>query len=134
MKERLDDEIISMLKKDSRTANWRIAQKLKISEGTVRYRINRMLGSGKIRRFTIEEGTNRIGALVLVKTFKSSAKTAKQISTSLEVAHIYELSGNEDIALIISANSIDEINSIVDEMRAMNGVKETETKIILKSW
>jgi DNA-binding Lrp family transcriptional regulator len=46
---------------------------------------------------------------------------------------IYEITGQYDIAAIISAPVISEINSYIDEVRKIEGVSDTNTVIILKT-
>src|ERR671915_79138 len=44
-----------------------------------------------------------------------------------------EITGQYDIAAIISAPAISEINSYIDEVRKIEGVSDTNTVIILKT-
>ena len=46
---------------------------------------------------------------------------------------VYEITGQFDIAAIISAPEISEINSYIDEVRKIEGVSDTNTVIILKT-
>lgn len=49
----IDKTIIKILTKDSRTPNTEIAQKVNLSEGSVRARIDKLISSGAIKNFTI---------------------------------------------------------------------------------
>ncbi|MCX6822188.1 MAG: winged helix-turn-helix transcriptional regulator, partial [Candidatus Aenigmarchaeota archaeon] len=62
-----DEKIIDILKKNSRTTITKIAEKVGLTEGAVRYRINELLKNGKIKRFTIDT-ENEIDAIILVST------------------------------------------------------------------
>ena len=46
---------------------------------------------------------------------------------------IYEITGQYDIAVIIVAPTIAEINKYIDEVRKIEGVSDTNTVIILKT-
>jgi DNA-binding Lrp family transcriptional regulator len=46
---------------------------------------------------------------------------------------IYEITGQYDVAVIISADSINEINRSIDEIRRIQGVSNTDTVIILRT-
>jgi DNA-binding Lrp family transcriptional regulator len=46
---------------------------------------------------------------------------------------IYEITGQYDIAVIISATTISEINNCIDEIRKIDGVADTNTVIILRT-
>jgi DNA-binding Lrp family transcriptional regulator len=66
----------------------------------------------------------------------SSADTAVVTSKLLAihgVKIVYEITGQFDIATIISASSISEINQSVDLIRRIEGISDTNTVIILKT-
>jgi DNA-binding Lrp family transcriptional regulator len=45
---------------------------------------------------------------------------------------IYELTGRFDAMVIISASRISELNERIDKIRAIEGVKSTETAVVLR--
>ncbi|MEM2138504.1 MAG: Lrp/AsnC ligand binding domain-containing protein [Candidatus Anstonellaceae archaeon] len=63
-------------------------------------------------------------------------KTA-QIVASLKsvrgVRTIYELTGNMDLLILAQSDSIHDINSLVEAVRACEGVKETTTYLVLET-
>lgn len=48
-------------------------------------------------------------------------------------ARIYEITGQHDIAIIMSAAGIDQVNETIDTVRRVPGVTDTNTVIILKT-
>lgn len=46
---------------------------------------------------------------------------------------VYEITGQYDIAAIITAPAISEINKCIDDIRKIEGVSDTNTVIILKT-
>ncbi|TMP98526.1 MAG: AsnC family transcriptional regulator, partial [Thaumarchaeota archaeon] len=52
--DKADQLIIRVLRDDARISNTDLAKKLDLSEATVRRRIAGLVGSGAIRRFTVE--------------------------------------------------------------------------------
>lgn len=46
---------------------------------------------------------------------------------------IYEITGQYDIAAIITASSVIEINRCIDDVRRIDGVSDTNTVIVLKT-
>lgn len=48
-------------------------------------------------------------------------------------ARIYEITGQHDIAIIMSASGIDQINETIDTVRRVPGVTDTNTVIILRT-
>ncbi len=134
-KDRVDEKIIEYLKENSRESFVDIGKKLKLSESAVRRRVKNLLGSGAIKKFTLELGEeNATSAIVLVSV--DSATDTSKVSlklTKLEgVKTVYEITGQYDITVIISAATIAEINNSIDALRKITGVVDTNTVIILK--
>ena len=134
-KDNVDEKIIVYLKENSRESFVDIGKKLKLSESAVRRRVKNLLGSGVIKKFTLELGEeNATSAIVLVSV--DSATDTSKVSlklTKLEgVKTVYEITGQYDITTIISASTITEINSSIDALRKIPGVVDTNTVIILK--
>jgi DNA-binding Lrp family transcriptional regulator len=134
-KDKIDEKIIEYLKENSRESFVDIGKKLKLSESAVRRRVKNLLGSGAIKKFTLELGEeNATSAIVLVSV--DSATDTSKVSlklTKLEgVKTVYEITGQYDITVIISAATIAEINNSIDALRKITGVVDTNTVIILK--
>ena len=134
-RDKIDEKIIEYLKENARESFVDIGKKLKLSESAVRRRVKNLLGSGVIKKFTLELGEeNATSAIVLVSV--DSATDTSKVSlklTKLEgVKTVYEITGQYDITVIISAATIAEINSSIDALRKIPGVVDTNTVIILK--
>jgi len=134
-RDKVDEKIIEYLKENSRESFVDIGKKLKLSESAVRRRVKNLLGSGTIKKFTLELGEeNATSAIVLVSV--DSATDTSKVSlklTKLEgVKTVYEITGQYDITVIISAATIAEINNSIDALRKITGVVDTNTVIILK--
>jgi len=126
-----DWDIVNLLRKNSRLSNSEIGRILKISEGTVRKRISKMLSDKVIKEFTVNMGVNEVEGIVLVKI---DPKKTSNIQNELKnkFNDIYEFSGRADLAVRISCNSLDALNSSVDSIRNIDGVRGTDTLIKLK--
>jgi len=134
-KDKVDEKIIGYLKENSRESFVDIGKKLKLSESAVRRRVKNLLGSGVIKKFTLELGEeNATSAIVLVSVDSASDTSKVSIRlTKLEgVKTVYEITGQYDITVIISAATIAEINNSIDALRKIPGVVDTNTVIILK--
>ncbi|MDQ3867951.1 MAG: Lrp/AsnC family transcriptional regulator [Thermoproteota archaeon] len=131
-----DDKIIKILQSNSRKSFVEIADEIRLSESAVRRRVKHLIDSGIIKRFTIElESSNKTSAITLISV-SSSADTSIVSSNLMKlngVEVIYEITGQYDIAAIIVAPSIAEINKYIDDVRRIDGVSDTNTVIILKT-
>src|SRR5437867_12576515 len=135
-RDKTDETIIEMLKKDSRQSFVEIGEKLSLSESAVRRRVKNLTDSGVIKKFTIETGdVNSTSPIIPISvdsatdTSKVSAKLAK-----LQGVHtVFEITGQYDIAVIIRAPTITDINACIDNLRKVPGVFDTNTVIILRT-
>jgi DNA-binding Lrp family transcriptional regulator len=132
----LDDKIIGILQSNSRKSFVEIADEIRLSESAVRRRVKHLIDSGIIKRFTIElESGNKTSAITLISV-TSTADTSVVSSNLMKLSGvevIYEITGQYDIAAIIVAPTIAEINKYIDDVRKVEGVSDTNTVIILKT-
>ncbi len=126
-----DKIIVNLLQDNSRISNTEIAKVLNVSEGTIRKRIRKLYDSGVIKKFTIETSQPEVDALVLLKIDSKRYREVLKI-INLKYSEIYEFTGKIDVALRIKCNSIDELNGMVDEIREIEGVVDTDTLVRLK--
>lgn len=126
----IDLKILRILKEDARTKYVDIARIVGLTEGAVRRRIKHLKKNGIIRRFTIEASIELEG-IVLVET--ETAKTEEVTEKIKKIANrVFEISGEHDIAALIQAFTIEELNSKIDEIRKIPWVLNTKTLIKLK--
>ena len=127
----IDIKILEILRQDSRTKYVKIAEIVDLTEGAVRRRVKKMLEQGIIRKFTIETKAE-VEGIVLVKT--DPAQTRKVALKIKGVSDkVFEVSGDYDIAALIQAYSIEELNRKVDNIRGLPEVLDTNTLIKLVS-
>ncbi len=134
-KDNVDDEILRILRDDSRESFVDIGKKLKLSESAVRRRVKNLTDSQIIKKFTIEIGEQNSTKAIVLISVESSMDTSKVSArlTKLDgVKTVYEITGQYDIAVIISSPNITEINLAIDALRKVPGVSDTNTVIILR--
>jgi len=125
----IDKKILELLKKNAREKYVKIAKEVSLTEGAVRQRVKKMTNLGIIRRFTVDIGT-AVEAIILVNT--DPAETNKITRQMKEISgKVYEVSGEYDIAVLVEADNMDELNNKVDEVRRIQGVLNTNTLIRL---
>ena len=131
-----DEKIIKILQNDARKPFVDIANTIGLSESAVRRRIKNLTDNEIIKKFTIEiNNRGKTSAITLISVASSSdTSTVTSKLLNLEgVDVVYEITGQYDIAAIISAPEISEINCYIDEVRKIEGVSDTNTVIILKT-
>jgi len=132
-----DREIVKILKRNGRATYIDVGKKVGLSEGAVRKRVKALVDSGVIKRFTIkvglEEGAEAITLLSVNPSFPTS-EISEVLQKLPNVETVYEVTGQYDIAVVISALNITEVNQCVEKIRRVNGVVNTNTMIVLRSW
>jgi len=132
----IDEKIIKILKNDSRKSFVEIANEIGMSESAVRRRVKNLQDIGVIKKFTIDMGnSNKTSAITLISVNSSAdASTVSNHLLSLKgIEVVYEITGQYDIATVINAPTILEINSYIDEIRKIDGISDTNTVIILRT-
>jgi len=131
-----DQRILEILRVDSRKSFVEIGKELGLSESAIRRRIKNLIDAGSISRFTIEENSDKKTSAITLLSVSSTTDTnsvASKLQTIKGVKVIYEITGQYDIAVILSSDSINEINSSIDDIRRIEGVSDTDTVIILRT-
>jgi len=131
----LDEKILEILKDEGRASYIDIGRKVRLSEGAVRKRIQAMVDSGAISKFTVQVGFTK-GARAMTLLSVNPQFPTSAVSESLKkipgVEAVYEVTGQYDIAATISALNIAEVNRSVEDIRRVDGVTTTNTMIILR--
>jgi Lrp/AsnC family transcriptional regulator, regulator for asnA, asnC and gidA len=131
-----DEKIIRILQADSRRAFVDIANEIGLSESAVRRRVKNLVDRTIIKRFTIELGaSDKTSAITLISVASTADTSAvsNQLMNLNAVKVVYEITGQYDIAAIIAAPAIADINKCIDDIRKIEGVSDTDTVIILKT-
>lgn len=130
----LDKRILEIMKKDSRCPYVEIAEKLGVSEGTIRSRVHKMTEDGIIRGFTIKTSSKNVKALVEVRidVNTDTEEIARKLSEYEGVTEVFEVTGDQDIIAIVDVESSQSLNEIIERVRRYDNVLSTRTRLILK--
>jgi len=122
----IDNKILELLRQNSRTSNSDIADKIGLTEGTVRNRIKRLVKTSVIKKFTIETRPVQREAIVLIRTqTRGSKETLRKIRKHVD--RLFETAGEYDVAAYVTADDLATINGIVDKLRTVEGINSTVT-------
>ena len=80
----------------------------------------------------VNTGANAI-ALISVSPSAQTPEVAQELKRLRGVEVVYEITGEYDVAVIIGATNVGEINRCIDEIRKIDGVGNTNTVIILRT-
>jgi Lrp/AsnC family transcriptional regulator for asnA, asnC and gidA len=135
--DKLDFEIVSCLQQDGRMSFTDMAERLGVSVGTIRTRLNKLVEEGTINiigRVAPEKvGFNayaHIAVFVRPATLKESL--AKRIAKLPEVSFLAMTSGDYDLEVDVMCRDNDHLMEFVGKLSAMNGVNQTKTTLYFK--
>ena len=127
----VDKEIVSILEEDARASFTDIADRIGVSEGTVRNRVDSLEEDGVIEKYTVEiNSANSISAFISVNVSadRSFDAITSEFPDNLE---IYEVAGDIDLIVNVERDTSEKVNQVVDEIRAVEGVESTQTYMVL---
>ncbi len=129
----LDQKIVEMLKNDSRRPFVEIANSLEVSEGTIRSRVRRMTDERIIRGFTIRTSSKNIKALVEIRIAVNTdaGAIAAELAEIRGVTEVFEVTGDQDIIIIVDVESSQRLNDIIERVRHNDRISATRTRLIL---
>ena len=139
-----DRDILSLLEKDSKLTIQQISIKTGLPITTIHNRIKKMEENGIIKGYTVVIDGKKLGiginAYVLINVEYmtpngkkiSQVDLAKKINKNPLVEETSILAGGADIIIKLHSRNIDELNDfIINKLRDMDGVKNTQTMIVL---
>jgi DNA-binding Lrp family transcriptional regulator len=137
--DRLDRSLLSALYQNSRVPIATLAGQHGVSRATIQARINRLLSAGVIRRFTIETGGEiddlTVRALTSMQLQGVSTRAAARSLGRLPAIHrLHTTNGTWDLIAEIRVGSLAALDEVLAAIRAMPGVRNTETSILLSTF
>lgn len=134
----LDRTIIGLLSADARMSVATLARRLKVARSTIQARLERMETGGVIAGYTLKLGEEarqgRLRASVLVSIEpRAQAAILSRLKAISEVERVFTTSGRFDLLLQVAAPNTSVLDSVLDQIGAMTGVKSSESLIHLST-
>ncbi|TKR26104.1 Lrp/AsnC family transcriptional regulator [Natronomonas salsuginis] len=129
----LDRRILAILRRDSRTPYTEIADRVGTSEGTVRNRVEQLLDSGIIERFTVATRTGNVKAMIEigVAVDVDTGTMSERMADWTEVDFVWQVSGEEDVVVVVDTTDTGTLNDLITRARELDEVVSTKTRLIL---
>ncbi len=136
MVDAIDEKILKALMENSRKTYVEIGNIVGLSEGAVRNRVQALVSSGTIRKFTLEVAPSiRVRSLTMISVDPSipTYTISKKVEGLSGIESIYEVTGEYDIVCVVSQRDIEGLNQTIEEIRKLDGVVKTNTVIVLRT-
>jgi len=135
----IDQELLAQLRANGRASVAELAHRLGVSRGTVTNRITRMEDAGIIVGYTVrlrpDVQPNEIGAWMSIAV--EGNETRKVIASLLGepgVAVQHDTNGRWDLLAELRAANLAELSQVLERIRLIKGISNTETSIHLKTY
>jgi len=134
----LDRRLIAVLREDSRAPISKLATVLSVSRATVQTRLDRLLDSGAVLGFTIrvrqDHADDAIRAIMMIEVMgRSTTAVIRQLRGLPELHSLHTTNGTWDLIAEIRALSLTDFDRVLREVRAIDGILNSETSIMLSS-
>ncbi len=134
----IDKELVAILKRDARAPVAKLAKILGVSRGTVQNRLDRLVSSGAILGFTIRAheqiDNDAIKAVMMIEVVgKSTTQVIQKLRGIPQLSKMHTTNGTWDLIVEIHTASLQEFDLVLREVRAIEGVLNSETSILLSS-
>ena len=133
-----DQALISLLRENARASTAELARRLGVSRTTVQSRIDRLeerggiTGQGVRLSSEYEKGLVRAHVLLTV-TPKLADKVVRSLKALSPVRALHSVSGSFDMIVIVESPSISDLDGLLDQIGAMEGVERTLSSIVLST-
>lgn len=133
-----DRALLHALRGNARLSTTELARRLQLSRTTVQSRLERLERRGVIAGYTVvvpdalEAALVRAHVLITVATRQSGAIEAA-LRKIPEVRALHSVSGPFDLIAVVAAQSIGELDALIDRIGALEGVERTTSAIVLST-
>ena len=136
MRDALDRELLALLQTNARESAANLARKLGTARTTVLSRLSRLEREGIIAGYTVrlaQDALNQgLQAFVgLTVAPKAGRAIEARLARMPEVRQLCAVSGEFDYVLLLRAESAVRLNTLLDEIRNLEGVIKTTTSVAL---
>ena len=135
--DKIDAKIIGLLQTNGRMPNTEIARKAKISEATVRNRMDRLIEEDYIKVVAVADpfklGFTVVGNLKISVNIEMAEHVGNELKKLKEIWYVGQMTGVSDFDVEFIVRSLNEFhNLLLKKIHKIRGVIRTETSFVLR--
>ncbi|HEY3832410.1 MAG TPA: Lrp/AsnC family transcriptional regulator [Acidimicrobiia bacterium] len=131
----VDKALIDVLQRDGRTPYTKLATEVGLSEAAVRQRVQRLVDTNVVQIVAVTDPL-RLGfrrqAMIGVRTTGDTTEVARSLAEITAIDYVVYTSGSFDLLAEMVCEDDDHLLTLMNEVRRMPGVRETETFMYLR--
>lgn len=134
--DKLDHDLIALLRKDARAPAAMLAKQLKASRSTVQNRIVRLQRAGVLLGFTVrlasEQAGHPVRAITQIEVRGGAGdKVIAALKRLPEVVSVYSTNGRWDLVAEVRVADLAGFDHALRQMRDIDGIAASETSLLL---
>ena len=134
-----DHQLLSLLRQDARLTVAALAIKLRVSRGTVSNRIRRLEDDGVIVGYTVRLRPDvQYNAIKAWMSIAVDGNQTRSVIASLlgepGVSSLHDTNGRWDLLAELRAETLQELAQVLERIRLVKGISNTETSIHLETF
>lgn len=135
-RDELDQQLLALLAIDARESTADLARKLGVARTTVVARLARLEREGVVAGYTVrlrhDLAQQGLAAFVGITVQpRAGADVVKLLERVHEVKQLDSVSGQFDYVALVRADSAERLDALLDRIRALDGVQQTTTSVVL---
>jgi DNA-binding Lrp family transcriptional regulator len=136
--DKTDHALLALLRENARASTAELARRLALSRTTVQSRLERLERQRVVAGYTIVVPDELEAALVRAHVMitlapRQSAAIEAALRKIAELRVLHSVSGPFDLIAIVAAQSIGELDALIDRIGALEGVERTTSAIVLST-
>lgn len=134
----LDFKILRELQKDAKQGHRAVANKVKVAEGTVYNRLNKLRAMGVIKGLILDIDYSKLGidltAIIgIVVEGKNLTNIEKEIAIKSNVSAVYDVTGEYDAIIVAKFKDRVELSDFIKHLLLISNIRRTHTMIVLNT-
>lgn len=135
--DRIDTLLLSALQGEGRLRLEDLARRVDLAPSSVHDRLRRLQRDGVIRRWTVDISPEALGlsvlALVGVRASRPCSELVGALRLVREIEECHSVAGQLSFTLKVRATNTEHLLQLIEQLKQIPGIEDTETTVVLKT-
>lgn len=131
-----DRQLVGLLRENARLSTTDLAKRLSLSRTTVQARIERLERRAIVDGYTVRLGPSYEGRMLeahvsIICAPRLTPRVEAEMRKIHEIVSFVAVSGVYDLMATVSAETIEQLNAVIDRIGLIDGVERTMSQIVM---